>query len=285
MTKTYSNYILMSFTLAVLTLIWATQLHAQEKQALQDHVVKEFGEPPTVPDGPLSEALQKAVKTAFIDSMTQKSWGNDQNLALVQIVEAKDPRLVWIIADLMRFATSPNLSTVLAQAAYTLLEAKPKSDNHWGSITNYLMAWDIPAPPDYLTAKRAIFTSIVPGWDKFFVEGDIDWRHVSWGGVLIDNRAHDETDRMVRVYLARVGMKKGDLSALVEDAVQGEILRREADALREKDPKLTADEAAELARNLAAIERGMDEVRAGNGHPMKDALREIADELGLKLER
>ena len=26
---------------------------------------------------------------------------------------------------------------------------------------------------------------------KIFVEGDIDWRHVSWGGVSIDDRAYD----------------------------------------------------------------------------------------------
>ena len=35
---------------------------------------------------------------------------------------------------------------------------------------------------------------IVPGWEKIFVECDIDLRHVSWGGVLIDDRAYDTTD-------------------------------------------------------------------------------------------
>ena len=55
---------------------------------------------------------------------------------------------------------------------------------------------DVPAPPDYLKTKRAIFTSLVPGWDKIFVEGDIDWRLVSWGGVLIDDRAYDTTDEL-----------------------------------------------------------------------------------------
>ena len=45
-----------------------------------------------------------------------------------------------------------------------------------------------------MTAKRAIFTNIIPGWERIFVEGDIDWRHVSWGGVLIDDRAYDTTD-------------------------------------------------------------------------------------------
>lgn len=67
--------------------------------------------------------------------------------------------------------------------------------------------------------------------------------------------------------------------------MQGEILRRQAKGLQEKDPKLSGEEARELARNLAAIERGMEDVRAGRGQPMKEALREVADELGLKLDR
>jgi len=57
-----------------------------------------------------------------------------------------------------------------------------------------LIAWDIPAPPDYLDYKRTIFSANIPGWENLFVEGDIDWRLVSWGGVLIDNRAWDTTD-------------------------------------------------------------------------------------------
>ena len=69
-------------------------------------------------------------------------------------------------------------------------------ENHWGSVTDHLIAWDIPAPPEYLATKRAIFTGIVPGWDKIFIEGDIDWRLVSWGGVLIDDRAYDKTDEL-----------------------------------------------------------------------------------------
>ncbi len=58
------------------------------------------------------------------------------------------------------------------------------------------MAWDIPAPPEYLTVKRAIFTTFATGGDKIFVEGTIDWRHVSWGGVLIDDRKYDTTDKL-----------------------------------------------------------------------------------------
>ena len=81
-------------------------------------------------------------------------------------------------------------------AASEVLGISLSDRNHWGEVTDHLMAWDIPAPPDYLESKRAIFTAAVPGWDKIFVPGDIDWRHVSWGGVLIDDRAYDTTDKL-----------------------------------------------------------------------------------------
>ena len=95
----------------------------------------------------------------------------------------------------------------------------------------------------------------------------------------------DSTDRLVRVFLARTGMKKGDLSTFVEEAVQAEVLRRSALQLQEREPELNDDAAMELAKSLAAIELGIDDVRAGRGQPAKRALREIADELGIKLDR
>ena len=143
---------------------------------------------------PLSDALQSAVKAAFIDAMANQRWDSDQSAALEQIVEGKDPRIVWLIADLMRFITSRDLNDELNYAATRLLGINSPIGNHWGAVTDHLIAWDIPAPPDYLRVKRAIFTTMVPGWDRIFVEGDIDWRHVSWGGVLIDDRAYDTTD-------------------------------------------------------------------------------------------
>ncbi len=42
---------------------------------------------------------------------------------------------------------------------------------------------------------------------------------------------------------------------------------------------------AELAEQLATIERGMADVRAGRTRPAKPALKRLAKELGLKLRR
>ena len=183
-------------SLVTLSPLWFDTLQAQEAALLPDYVIEQFGKPPEVPEGPLSEELQSAVQVAFIDSMVQSTWGIDQTLALDEISESKDPRIVWIISDLVRFVSGRGLQEALAHASSKLLGKKLRDENHWGEVTDHLIAWDIPAPPDYLRAKRAIFTSLVPGWDKIFVEGNIDWRLVSWGGVLIDDRKYNMTDKV-----------------------------------------------------------------------------------------
>ncbi len=176
------------------SLVLSCTISAQEAD-LPGYVIEAFGAPPPVPEGPLPETLQSAVKTAFIDSAEQSTWSRDQSLALAEIAVSRDPRLAWIVADLMRFAPGQRLSAELSAAATELLGLDPSRPNHWGVVTDHLIAWDIPAPPDYLRAKRAIFTSIVPGWERIFIEGEIDWRLVSWGGVPIDNRPFGQTDR------------------------------------------------------------------------------------------
>jgi len=171
-------------------------LRAQEASPLPDYVIEQFGKPPAIPEGPLPEALQTAVQVAFVETMERSAWGSDQTTALNEIAESKDPRLAWIVSDLMRFAPDQQLNAELANSASKLLGIELQANNQWGIITDHLIAWDIPAPPDYLQAKRAIFTGVIPGWDKIFIEGEIDWRHVSWGGVLIDDRQYDTTDEL-----------------------------------------------------------------------------------------
>jgi len=181
--------------------IWIAFFHfvinpawADSDSGLPDYVIERYGPPPEVPTGELSEDLERAVSTAFIESVKSAGWGRDQQIAMNEIVDSGDPRLAWLVADLMRFINDPTFNAELGIAASTLLGREINGENDWGVTTNHLMAWNIPAPPDYLRHKQAIFTSLVPGWDNLFVEGDIDWRMVSWGGVLIDDRAYDTTD-------------------------------------------------------------------------------------------
>jgi hypothetical protein len=180
--------------LVAVMLFWSDASRAQTSEPLPDYVIREFGLPPDVPTGELSDELRAAVQVAFVDSFAQSSWDDAQTAALATIVASDDPRLVWLISDMMRFVSNGGLNDSLSAAAADLLGIDPPVQNQWDSITNHLIAWDILAPPDYLPVKRAIFTTVVPGWERIFVEGDIDWRFVSWGGVLIDDRDFGRTD-------------------------------------------------------------------------------------------
>ena len=168
---------------------------AQEPASFPDYVVEEFGLPPgAIPDGPLSAELSRAVETVFVDSLRDSAWGPDQRIALDEIKASGDPRLAWVVTDMMRFTWRAAFDDALADTASTLLGIELDTPQRWHELTDHLIAWDIPSYPGYLETKRAIFTRFVPGWERIFVEGDIDWRLVSWGGVLIDDRPYDETD-------------------------------------------------------------------------------------------
>ena len=177
------------------SLLWADTALAQQTKPLPNHVILEFGQPPAFPVGDLSSELKNAVETVFVDSLEQSSWGRDQTIALDQIAQSKDPRLAWIISDMMRFTWRQAFDDALAKAASGLLGIEFKSPQRWHEITDHLIAWDIPSYPGYLETKRSIFTQFVPGWEPIFIEGEIDWRLVSWGGVNIDDRAYDQTDK------------------------------------------------------------------------------------------
>ncbi|MEM7240344.1 MAG: hypothetical protein AAF501_21295, partial [Pseudomonadota bacterium] len=162
----------MFFVISMMTLSLSpvAEPRAEGAASLPDYVIEEYGTPPDIPQGPLSQDLQAAVQVAFVESMSQGSWGEDQAVALATITGSKDPRLVWIITDLMRFVPDRELNATLSTAASELLGKDLRSGNNWGIITDHLIAWDVPAPPDYLQAKRAIFTTILPGWDRIFVD-------------------------------------------------------------------------------------------------------------------
>ena len=118
MISNLKSHIIIAASLFVLTLSPFGAASAQDKAPLPDYVIEEFGSPPAVPDGPLSEALQSAVTVAFVDSMERTTWQEPQIDALEEIVAANDPRVAWLIADLMRFAPSRQLNSDLSDAAF-----------------------------------------------------------------------------------------------------------------------------------------------------------------------
>lgn len=60
-------------------------------------------------------------------------------------------------------------------------------------------------------------------------------------------KVSEETDRDLRTYLAQRGMKKGDLSRFVEQAVREQLFREALAETRAANRDLTDEAAAELA--------------------------------------
>ena len=171
----------------------AATVEAQE--ALPAHAVAQFGAPPPIPDGPLSEDLEDALDAVVAHSLNQSRWAPDEPFALEQVAASGDPRLAWTLTDMMRFSWRTDFRAEVAATAAALLGIEFETAQQWHELTDALIAWDVPDYPGYLEDKRAIYTNYVPGWDALMVEGDIDWPRVSWGGVRIDARPPFETDR------------------------------------------------------------------------------------------
>ena len=60
----------------------------------------------------------------------------------------------------------------------------------WQSAVDHLIAWDLPALDAHEEWKGMLYTAVDPRWTPFFEDpdADIDWRHIGWGGVFIDDR-------------------------------------------------------------------------------------------------
>ena len=67
----------------------------------------------------------------------------------------------------------------------------------------------------------------------------------------------EETDRTIRLFLARNGGKKGDLSRLVDEAVRRYVFDLTADRIKERNAEHDQDELLKL------IDDEVDAARAG----------------------
>jgi len=65
-----------------------------------------------------------------------------------------------------------------------------------------------------------------------------------------------DTDVDLRTFLAQSGLKKGDLSKFVEDAVQWRLMKLNIAEARARNAHLTAEEIE------SAVDQALDEVRA-----------------------
>ena len=160
-----------------------------------------FPPAPIAPEGPLEPGVGAALDTLVTSLLA----GAFDDAALETIAASEDPRLGWFLSDLLRFMQGSTRQDALTDALRRLMGVDPRDDptfaaSPWRSVTDVLIAWDLPAWPGYREIKARIFVDVEPGWEAFFADKDaaIDWRHVSWGGVLIDDRPLGDTASCVR---------------------------------------------------------------------------------------
>ena len=166
------------------------QLHPAERAALRNFRGYEFPPAPEAPAGPLEPSAADDLETIWSGFETEVD-----TTAVTRLGRSGDPRLAWILSDLLRFFYAGDVRDAVIPAFETLTGASladdPVSDrNPWQSVTDHLIAWDLPAFDGYVDYKARLFTLVEPRWQPFFDDTDaaIDWRLVSWGGVRIDDR-------------------------------------------------------------------------------------------------
>ena len=149
----------------------------------------DFPPAPASPEGPLddevADVLGRATDAHFEGGVPRE--------VLDEIAATGDARLGWWLSDLMRFAGSPGDVAVLARAFRDLTGVDVLASDvssTWVTLTDHMIAWDLPAWPGYRALKGDVFIRTEPAWAPFFDDADatIDWRLLSWGGVLIDDR-------------------------------------------------------------------------------------------------
>lgn len=167
-----------------------------------------FGPAPDSPSGPLDADLEADLDTLF-DSLAT----NPDLEAIDRIGASSDPRAAWLLTDITRFLRTGEILEHVGNAWESLTGVSiPGDESPWGFTTNQMIAWDVPAPPEYINWKRQLFELVEPRWAPLFDDPDatVDWRWLSWGGVRIDDRPIGRTD---------VGCPQGCIPALNDPAL------------------------------------------------------------------
>ncbi len=160
---------------------------ARTTQKLLDKRGLAFPAAPAAPVAP-ADALSPAVQQALAQAVDELRQTRFPGAAVKTLGASGDPRLAWVLYDLLRFADRSDLKELVA--AFEALTGAPLPSDPHTAMGDRLLAWDLPAPPGYREIKRDLFLLIEPRWAPFFADtaSTIDWRQVGWGGVYIDDR-------------------------------------------------------------------------------------------------
>ena len=171
-------------TAALLVACGATTASLPAQNALLDKNRQAFPVAPAAGSGALARGVRDAL-ASVVPALRQQRFPSD---AIRTIGMSGDGRLLWYLHDLLRFVgrdSQPILFDAFEELSGAELPGEP-----FAAMGDRVLAWNLPAPPDYRLLKRDLFLLIEPRWAPFFDDEDsaIDWRLVGWGGVFIDDR-------------------------------------------------------------------------------------------------
>jgi uncharacterized protein DUF3179 len=137
---------------------------------------------PVAPRGPLAPEL-----AGVLDALVAHPYSLDAGL-IERVGRSGDPRAAWVLVDLLRFQYTNDTGAPLVDALGRLtgyrVSRRPETVA-WVVYSDVLLRWDVPAPPGYLGWKRHVFVAGDEHWAPFFDDASpLDWRQVTWGGVL-----------------------------------------------------------------------------------------------------
>jgi hypothetical protein len=167
------------------------------QRASAPEVAYDYPSPPRVRAGPLDRRVESTL-SRLLSALLAGALDRD---ALEEVAASRDARLGWVLSDVLRFTRAGADQDALVSAFRLLTGVDVRDDpafanSPWLSLTNHLIAWDLPDPPGYRDRKAILFLALEPRWEPFFADRDaeIDWRLISWGGVLIDDRPEGDPD-------------------------------------------------------------------------------------------
>lgn len=135
--------------------------------------------------GDLSAELADTV-SSLLEEPTRMDAGDVD--AIAALGASGDLRVGWVLVDLLRFHQGQTAGPAMAAA---LSELSGGSDDpyegSWIRFSDLLLTQDVDAPNGYLAWKAKIYTAFHEGFAPFFDPASpLDWRTVTWGGVLRD---------------------------------------------------------------------------------------------------
>ncbi len=143
----------------------------------------------------MSGPVEIAIEQIFGPTLEDRIFDVNERAALDVLGDSGDVRVAWLFSDLLRFVFGEDTRPRVISNGLKVAELSLQPQDDWQRYTDHLIAWDVPAPPGYLAAKKRLYTLVEPAWEPLFDEtSEVDWRYVSWGGVLIDDRRFADTE-------------------------------------------------------------------------------------------